>query len=88
VQRLAGPAAHRIRLYFPAGLSTALGAIDQVTAQELAVACEAERDAWATDTATGGGRGQLRQRLFDFARTLEEHPRRVIVAMASEIGTL
>lgn len=85
---LAGPAIQRIRLFFPADLPNVLRMNgDQAAAEQLAVECQQQYDAWTANTPIATGRLELREEVFAFARSQGEEAHRELVELASQIGT-
>ncbi len=87
IERLARPAVQQVRLYFPDGLTAALGTDGGPDQQALARECEEHRTAGETKTPKEEGREGLRGRVFAHARSLPEQQRQQLVSLASEIGT-
>jgi ABC-type hemin transport system ATPase subunit len=86
---LAGSALEQIRLFFPAQLPQALEQEgDPTVAAELAVRCETQYAAWAGGSPLQVGREELRADIFAFARTVGDAPRKALVELASQIGTV
>lgn len=84
-RQLTSAALQRITLYFPDGLA---GALRNAGAEALASECDTHRTAWCDGGPIASGRQDLRRRIFEFARTLDDQDRRErLVRLAAEIGT-
>lgn len=71
IQRLAGAALEKIRLYFPPGLDELLGESPAGPLREhLTARCVQERQLWEIGTPSNDGREGLRQELMQYARSL------------------
>lgn len=85
---LATPTLARLRLFMPAGLPEALAVGgDPSVAMGLLAECREHLDSWLAGVPVSQGRAELRRRLFDHARTLDEAERELLVRLAAEIGT-
>ncbi|MGW0652019.1 AAA family ATPase [Streptomyces umbrinus] len=90
IARIGIPAIDRIRLYFPATITTLLESCPEGEVRGILISeCARERENWENGFPTGAGRDALRQRIIQYTREnlIEESIRNQLLQAATGIGT-